>query len=165
MNLDIPVLCKDFILSEVQIENAYLHGADSILLIASILSGEELDRLSSAARARGLGILYEIHDPAEFKKLEGLGPQMVGVNSRDLSTFTINKEKAASYVQALSGPFLKIAESGIESADDIRLFSRAGADAFLVGTALMSAADPEKKLAEFYHALDGSAGPVPEEGE
>lgn len=153
MAVKIPLLCKDFIMSEVQIDNAFVHGADFILLIASILNVRELYFLTRRARRYSMKVLYEIHDGEEFKKIKALDPEMVGVNSRDLTTFTINREKAVDTISSLRGDFMIIAESGIDTAEDIRSFRKAGADAFLVGTSLMTAADPEKKLKEFYGAL------------
>lgn len=151
----IPLLCKDFIMSEVQIDNAFAHGADFILLIASILNIRELYFLTRRARRYSMKVLYEIHDGEEFKKIKALDPEMVGVNSRDLTTFKINKEKAVDTIASLKGDFMIVAESGIETADDITNFRKAGADAFLIGTALMTADDPAGKLKEFYGALVG----------
>ncbi len=150
----LPLLCKDFIISEVQIDNAYAHGADFILLIASMLNVRELYFLTHRARRYSLKVLYEIHDADEFKKIKALDPEIVGVNSRDLRTFRIDKEKAMKTMRTLSGPFMKIAESGIETAEDIINFQKAGADAFLIGTTLMTAEDPSGKLKEFYIALE-----------
>ncbi len=149
----LPLLCKDFIISEVQIYNAFAHGADFILLIASILDDRDLRFLTRKARHYSLNILYEIHDGEEFKKIKALDPEMVGVNSRDLTTFKINKKKAMETMRSLKGSFMKIAESGIETGADIIGFRKAGADAFLVGTTLMTAVDPAQKLKEFYSAL------------
>ncbi len=149
----IPLLCKDFIISEAQIDNAFAHGADFILLIASILTAGDLRLLTERARRHSMKVLYEIHEGEEFEKIRALDPEMVGVNSRDLKTFAINKEKAMTTIHSLRGDFMKIAESGIETADDIMNFRKAGADAFLIGTALMTADDPAARLKEFYTAL------------
>jgi indole-3-glycerol phosphate synthase len=151
-NLSLPVLCKDFILSEIQVENAYRAGADFILLIAAILTGDELRRLAGAAQDRELAILYEIHELKEFDKIECLDPEIVGVNSRDLRSFAIDKGKAQAIIRQLRGNFLKIAESGIESVEDIKLFKEAGADGFLIGTSLMKSDNPVKTLENFYEA-------------
>jgi len=153
--VDIPVLCKDFILDEVQVENAYRCGADIVLLIAAALEPSRLKELSGKAESLGLTVLYEIHYIEEMEKLAGLEPRMVGVNSRDLVTFEINREHAALALGRLDGDFLKIAESGIRGSEDLRSLRRAGADAFLVGTSLMKAEDPGRKLAEYAAALEG----------
>lgn len=149
----LPILCKDFIMSEIQIDNAFAHGADFILLIASILNVRELRLLTRRARRYSMKVLYEIHDADEFDKIKSLEPELIGVNSRDLSTFIINKNKAMETIHSLQGDFLKIAESGIESCEDIMNFKQAGADAFLIGTTLMIADEPADILNDFYQAL------------
>lgn len=151
----ISVLCKDFIMSEIQIENAYAAGADFILLISRILTFEEIKRLARYARGLGMKILFELHSADEFDKIKCLNPEMVGINSRDLSSLTIDKEAAAREISLLNGDFIKIAESGIETADDVRFFAAHGADAFLVGTALMRSPDPAAKIAELYKGIGG----------
>jgi indole-3-glycerol phosphate synthase len=153
-SVNLPLLCKDFILSEVQIDNAYMHGADFILLIASILNVRELRILSARAGRYSMKVLYELHDRSEFDKIKDLDPELVGVNSRDLKTFSIDKNKAMETIRAIAGDFLIIAESGIETPDDIRDFKRAGADAFLIGTALMRANNPADELKKFSSALE-----------
>jgi len=152
--VETPLLCKDFIISEAQIDNAFAHGADFILLIASILTAGELHSLTERARSHSMKVLYEIHEGEEFEKIRALDPEMVGVNSRDLKTFAINKEKAMTTIRSLRGDFMKIAESGIETAHDIINFRQAGADAFLIGTVLMTADDPAARLKEFQTALE-----------
>jgi indole-3-glycerol phosphate synthase len=152
----LPLLCKDFILSELQVENAYLYGADFILLIAAILSEGEIRLLSQKARDLNMEVLYELHEIEEFQKIKNLELDLVGVNSRDLSSFKISKPKAMETIASLKGGFLKVAESGIETAKDILSFKQAGADAFLVGTVLMTSADPVGKLKEFARALEAS---------
>jgi indole-3-glycerol phosphate synthase len=151
----VPLLCKDFIICEVQIENAFLHGADFILLIAAALSAEELARLSARAAGFGMRVLYEVHEIGEIEKIKSLDPELVGVNARDLASFLIEKDKAMETIRSLKGDFFKVAESGIETAGDIIDFKRAGADAFLIGTALMKSADPKARLAQFRAALEG----------
>lgn len=154
-NIGIPLLCKDFIISPVQIENAHGAGADFILLIAAILDEEELKRLSDRASALNMKVLYEIHDKEEFDKIKNLSPEMVGVNSRNLKTFEIDLPSASDTIRSLAGKgsFMIIAESGISSADDVRYLKNSGAQAFLIGTSLMKSPDPEKKLRELYSGL------------
>ena len=153
--ISIPVLCKDFIVDEIQIEAAFQNGADMVLLIAAALSDEELRSLSQAAERRGLAILYEIHDMDEFERIRPLYPLIVGVNSRDLRDFSIDHERAASVIMDLPHHVLRVAESGITSARDVLRMKKSGADAFLVGTALMRAADPGALLSELLHAAGG----------
>ncbi|MBN2161061.1 MAG: indole-3-glycerol-phosphate synthase [Spirochaetes bacterium] len=149
----LPLLCKDFILSEIQIDNAFAHGADFILLIAAALNIRELKILSARAARYSMKVLYEIHEPDEFEKIRCLDPELVGVNARDLKSFIIDREKAARTIDSLTGDFLIVAESGIETPEDIVRFKSAGAGAFLIGTSLVTADDPVAKLSEFYGAV------------
>ncbi len=153
--ISIPVLCKDFIVDEIQIEAAYRCGADMILLIAAALSDMELRSLSQTAERYGMAILYEIHDMAEFERIRHLYPLIVGVNSRDLRDFSIDHERAANVIRELPHHILRVAESGISSAADIERMKKSGADAFLVGTALMKAADPGMLLSQMLEAAGG----------
>ena len=154
-NVAIPLLCKDFIISTLQIENAHRSGADFILLIAAILGEEELKSLTGRASDLNMKVLYEIHGLEEFDKIKNLNPEMVGVNSRNLRTFEIDLTSAAETIRALAGKgsFMIIAESGISSADEVRYLKNSGAQAFLIGTSLMKSPDPEKKLHELYSGL------------
>jgi indole-3-glycerol phosphate synthase len=150
----VPVLCKDFVVDEKQIENAFLIGADSILLIVAVLSEKRLFELYKKAIKLGLTVLFEIHQLQEFDKIKHLDLQMVGVNSRDLKTMNINLEKAKSVLKKLNGNFLKVAESGIKTKSHIKEFTKCGANAFLIGTTLMQAKDKERLMNEFYLALN-----------
>jgi indole-3-glycerol phosphate synthase len=145
-NVALPILCKDFIISEIQIENAFNAGADFILLMATILSEKELKYLSDYAYELGLNILFEVHTMEEFKKLENINVNILGVNSRDLKTLKINKEYGAKLLREIKGDFLKVAESGIDSPKDIEKFKKAGANAFLIGSYLMKSDSPEKTI-------------------
>ena len=152
----VPVLCKDFILDEIQIENAYLAGADLILLIAAILNETELKSLSKKAKELNLKVLYELHNIEEFDKIKNLDLEIVGVNSRDLKTFQIDMKFAGSTIELLKtkGAFLKVAESGISERRDIKFFKKSGANAYLIGTSLMQSENPVSKLREFYNGLE-----------
>jgi len=152
--VDMPVLCKDFIIHEKQVEQACISGADFILLIAAVLSTNELANLTRAANIFGLAVLYELHDYDEFHKIRDLNPGLVGVNSRNLKTFSIDKKEAMNTISRLNGDFIKIAESGIETSHDIVSFRQAGAGAFLIGTSLMTSSDPAAKMREYYSALE-----------
>lgn len=144
----IPVLCKDFIVDEIQIERAYIYGADMILLIVAALSDTEIKTLSQCAERFGMAVLYEIHERGEFERIRHLYPLVVGVNSRDLRTFRIDHDAAAEVMRSLPRHILRIAESGISTAADVARMKKAGADAFLVGTALMRSDDPAGLLEE-----------------
>lgn len=152
----IPVLCKDFIVSERQLYLAHGCGADLILLIAAALDAEELSTLAGTARGLGMEILFEIHDPGEFDKIAPLSPALVGINARDLRSFSIDRERALDSMRSLSGSFIKVAESGINTTEDILAYRSAGADAYLIGTALMTADDPAAKICDFTRAAGGT---------
>lgn len=152
-NVSIPILCKDFILSTIQIENAYLSGADMILLIAEALSKEKMKDLSQKAGSLGLTVLYEIHSISEFYKIKDLNPKLVGVNARDLKTLKIDKEKARRVLSELNGEFFKVGESGIEKSLDVNKYKRAGADFFLIGTTMMKSNDLKSTFNNLYKGL------------
>ncbi len=151
--VSIPVLCKDFIISEKQIDMAYAFGADMILLIAAILSEGQIRKLSEKAAEKGLYVLYEIHSIEEFDKIRDLSPKLVGVNSRNLNTFEINMKNACAVLGNIRGDFMKIAESGINGVDDVVNFKNFGADGFLVGTYLMKSGDIGYSFRELYKGL------------
>jgi len=149
--VSVPVLCKDFIVSEKQIENAYKCGADAILLIASVLSENELKDLSDYAKNLGLEILFEIHSFKEFEKVKPLNPSVVGVNSRDLKTMKININRCGEILSKLPPGFVKIAESGIKNREDVIKLEKAGANGFLIGTSVVKAENPEKFIRELIY--------------
>jgi indole-3-glycerol phosphate synthase len=150
--LSIPVLCKDFIISKVQIDYAYTNGADAILIIAAILDDKLLVELVEYVKSLSLKVLLEIHSEEEYERVKGLDVDMLGINSRNLDTFAINKEYAASLIEKISHPFI-VAESGIESSYDIKLFKKAGAKAFLIGTSLMKSKNMEQFFNELYDGI------------
>lgn len=147
--IKLPVLCKDFIVDELQIENAHMTGADFILLIVSVLSESELDHLIKVARSFKLDILFELFFASEFSRIKKYNPTIVGINSRDLKTLIINKESAGNELAKLQGDFLKVAESGIEQSSDIAYFKTKGANTFLIGSSLMKNDNPVELLQNF----------------
>ena len=138
----IPVLRKDFILDELQLLEARAAGASAVLLIVRALDSARLRALARAAHAMGLGTLIEIHTDAELRIALEAEPTTIGVNSRDLATFTIDPVAALRLVAHVPGDVPVVAESGIASREDIMRAAAAGADAVLVGTVLSRAADP-----------------------
>ncbi len=152
----LPILCKDFILTELQILNAHISGADVILIIVSILNDEQLEQLVAYSRSMNLSILFEVCDLHDFKRIKRFNPEFIGVNSRNLKTMQIEKQRSSDTIKKLSdlkGDFLIIAESGITSGNDVSFFRQAGADAFLIGTALMESNDLKLTFKEFHGAL------------
>lgn len=144
----LPAIAKDFVVTERQIEAAAEAGADAILLIAALYGAEELAAWAAAARRAGLAPLVETHDAEDRTKLRGGSWELVGVNNRDLRTFSVDLEHSIAALPALPAGAVKVAESGIESAADISRLARAGFDAFLIGESLLLAEDPTRKLAE-----------------
>lgn len=145
--VELPLLCKDFILTPYQLYQARAAGADAALLIAAILTDQDLSYLLKVAHALGLAVLLEVHDGAEMERALALeGVKMVGINNRDLTSFhtdlATTEELMARYGERLrqKGALL-VSESGLGSRDDLDRVMGAGADAVLVGEALMRQAD------------------------
>lgn len=144
----LPTIAKDFVVDEIQLDWAKEAGADAVLLIAGLFSKEGLREMAASARSRGLAPLIEIHDLSELGKLAGARWEMVGVNNRDLRTFEVEIENSLALASTLPTEAIKVSESGIQSAREIRLLSSVGFDAFLIGESLLLAEDPAEKLQE-----------------
>ncbi len=142
----LPCLRKDFIVDEFQLVEARAHGADAVLLIADALTDKELEMLRAAAKACGLDVLCEVHTPAEIERVLPLACEMYGVNSRDLRTFAVNTDAAERMAAMLPETSIRVAESGLSTAEGIARMAGAGFNAFLIGEALMRAADPGAAL-------------------
>jgi len=147
-SVQVPCLRKDFIVDEFQVLEARANAADAILLIVAALTSPELDRLVSAARARTLDVLCEVHDEDELQRALDAGCNLIGVNTRDLRTFQVNSETAFRLVEKLPSNVVRVAESGIRSAEDVARLRAVGYDAFLAGESLMRAASPGEALRE-----------------
>lgn len=142
----IPLLRKDFILDDYQIKQAFLWGADAILLIAALLDQAELRSLSKVAAQYGLAVLGEAHTEEELERLLAIDDiRVVGVNCRDLRTFRTDWDGAEKLLTLIPADKVAVAESGIANPADLH---RLPADAFLIGTTLMKAADPAAQLRE-----------------
>lgn len=150
----IPILRKDFMVDRYQVLEARAAGADAILIIVSALADPEITALLGAAREAGVDVLVEVHDRAELDRALALGATIVGVNNRDLRTFTIDRELAIRLRALVPPDRVVVAESGIRDAADVERLRAAGVDAMLVGETLMRAPDPGAALA----ALLGSRG-------
>jgi indole-3-glycerol phosphate synthase len=141
-----PLLRKDFIVTDYQVHESAVLGADAVLLIAAALSDEELRRLHALAGSLGLASLVEVHDRAELDRALAAGAGIIGVNSRNLRTLEMNLDVTVALAPAIPGDVLRIAESGIRSAEDIRRLTTRGYDAFLVGERLITQPDPGAAL-------------------
>jgi len=146
--VSIPCLRKDFIVDEFQLLEARANSADAVLLIVAALERSELRSLASAARARGLDVLCEVHDAEELQRAVDAGCDLIGVNTRDLRTFKVDLRTAFDLAQKFPAGVVKVAESGIHSPADIARLREAGYDAFLVGESLMRAERPGEALRE-----------------
>ncbi len=145
----LPVLCKEFVYFEEQIDLAYLRGADMVLLIARALEHNELERLYTHAKKSGLTPLVEIHNPPELPLVLELGPEQIMVNMRNLETLRIDYITGFRTLGLLPEHVTGICASGIAARDDIiTVHEKTGTRCFLVGTSLMEAADPREKLKE-----------------
>lgn len=142
----LPVLRKDFIVDEVQILEARAGGAAAVLLIVRVLGSGRLGALLRFAASLGLDALVEIHTEAELDVALQAGAAIVGVNSRDLDTFTIDVASAWALIGRIPSDRVAVAESGIFGQSDVVQAAQAGADAVLVGTALSAAQSPERLL-------------------
>ncbi len=143
----IPCLRKDFILDRFQVLEARAANADAILLIVSALTDASLTDLRDEAINLGLDVLCETHDREEMERAVALGFDLIGVNSRDLRTFTVRPEVLMELAPRMPKDTVMVAESGIRSAEEIARLQAVGYDAFLVGEALMRQPDPAAALA------------------
>ena len=145
--VDLPVLRKDFVVDAYQLVEARAYGADAVLLIVAALDRAQLHDLLDAARDLGLGTLVEVHGEAELDGLDLDRVDVLGANSRDLRTFEVDLDRAGRVFAGLPARVVRVAESGIRTADAAARLRDAGADAFLVGTHLMRSPDPGRALA------------------
>jgi indole-3-glycerol phosphate synthase len=132
-SVQVPVLRKDFTVSENDVLDAAEMGASGVLLIAAILDAPELARYVALALEVGLSPLVEVHNARETDIALGSGARLIGVNQRDLHTFQVNPEHAAEVIADLPGDITRVAESGLRTAADVERAALAGFDAVLVG--------------------------------
>lgn len=142
-----PCLRKDFIVSRRQLLEARAAGASLVLLIAAVLEDGELRALREASEALGMHALVEAHDAEEVDRAVASGARIVGVNNRDLRTFEIDLATCERLRSRIPSGLVAVAESGVHTPDDVSRLRASGYDVFLVGTALMKAADPRAALA------------------
>lgn len=135
----LPVLAKDFFLTAYQVYEARVHGADAVLLIVAALTDTELREFRELASALGLAALVEVHDAGELKRALDGGADLVGINNRDLHTFTVDLAVTEALAPKLPPGVAKVAESGVSGPEEVRRLAACGVDAMLVGEALMRA--------------------------
>jgi indole-3-glycerol phosphate synthase len=146
--VSIPLLRKDFIVDEYMLYEAKLLGASAILLICAILSAAQLSEYIEAADRLGLSSLVEIHDEDELKICLGSGARVIGVNNRDLKTFTVDTGNSVRLAPLIPKDVIFVSESGIRSHEDIELLRQNKVNAVLIGEALMRAPDKKAALVE-----------------
>ena len=147
-HVDLPLLCKDFILHRSQIIDARIHGADAVLLIVSALQPPLLRELVEFARQIGMQVLCEAHNSIEIDRALAVGAEIIGINNRDLRTFELDVERCIALRKNIPRSHVAVAESGIRTRDDVHLLRQAGIDAMLVGTHLMRSEHPGRALIE-----------------
>jgi len=139
----VPVLRKDFIVTEFQVREARAHGADAILLIAAAAPQAVLRPLRLLAGELGMAVLFEVHEEGELEAARACEPDLLGINARNLKTLEVHPETFSRLVPLAAGIAPLVAESGVRTADDVRRYRAQGAALVLVGEALSSASDPE----------------------
>jgi len=168
-NLDIaseatrlPCLRKDFIIHEFQLLEARANRADAVLLIVAALTQTQLADLHRRANDLQLDVLCEVHDGEELERALDAGCETIGVNNRNLHTFRVDLDTSLQLAQLIPPRVLKVAESGIESGDDIARLRHAGFDAFLIGESLMRAPRPGDALRDLLSAVTSGSSSSPE---
>ena len=146
----LPTLRKDFVVDPYQVYESRALGADCLLLIAAALDAEQLGDLASLGEEVGLDVLVEVHDGPELDVALVHGATLVGINNRNLSTFTTRLDTTIDLLGAVPDDVTVVTESGIHTAADVRRLRDAGVHAFLVGTAFMREPDPGKALQRLF---------------
>jgi indole-3-glycerol phosphate synthase len=151
-NPETPILRKDFMIDSYQIYEAKAHGADVILLIATCLEKEQAELLAKKAKQLGMEVLMEVHNAEELEKVNDF-VDIVGVNNRDLKTFTMDIETSVRLSKLIPDKFVKISESGIDSAKTIQYLRENGFKGFLIGETFMKTENPGAACKKFIEEL------------
>ena len=151
--VSVPCLRKDFTVDEYMLYEAKLLGASSVLLIGAILSEDKIKEYIKICDALGMSALVEAHNEAEIKTALRAGARMIGINNRNLKDFSVNPENSRTLRSFIPKDVLFVSESGISCAEDVNVLKEIGADAVLVGEALMKARNKREKLSELRGAL------------
>ena len=150
-----PLLRKEFIIDEYQLLEAKSFGADAILLIAAVLTKEQIKHLSAFAHSLALEVILEVHNIEELQKSIMPSIDIIGVNNRNLKTFEVSLHNSIDLVNHIPNDFVKISESGITTTDDIKLLRTQGFQGFLIGESFMKTDNPGKSLEQFINQLKG----------
>ena len=147
---NLPILRKDFIIDEYQIDESIVMGADCILLIAAALDKKIMEKLYKEAKQRNLDVIVEVHDHNELEAALEINCDIIGINNRNLHTFEVDLNTTIDLIKYINNDQLIIAESGIHSSNDVKIMNDCGINAFLVGESLMTAKDPKNKFKEIF---------------
>lgn len=157
--VQLPILCKDFMIDPIQIDFAKAKGASIILLIVAALSDEQLHALFHYAKEQGLEVLVEVHNEEELKRALKLDALIIGINNRDLKTFTVDLQTTARLAAKIdSDDVIIVSESGIQTKEHVEEVARAGARAILVGETFMRTDHLDESFASFQVPLPSSGG-------
>ncbi|MDI1316252.1 indole-3-glycerol phosphate synthase TrpC [Flavobacterium sp.] len=154
-SVQIPLLRKEFIIDEYQLLEAKAFGADAILLIAAVLSKQEIKLLSEFAQSLALEVLLEVHNLEELEKSIMPSLDLIGVNNRNLKTFEVSLQNSIDLSNNIPNDFVKISESGLTATEDINLLKSHGFHGFLIGENFMKTDNPGKSLEQFINQLKG----------
>ena len=149
----IPVLRKDFMIDEYQIIESKALGADIILLIAAILTPEQIQQFASLAKSIGLNVLLEVHNMEELQRSINPNLDAIGVNNRNLADFSVSVETSFDLAEHIPDEFLKISESAISDPETIKQLKHAGFNGFLIGENFMKQEDPGEAMRDFVEGL------------
>ncbi|MFY0714607.1 indole-3-glycerol phosphate synthase TrpC [Seonamhaeicola sp. NFXS20] len=152
---NLPLLRKEFIIDEYQILEAKAYGADVILLIAAILTRDEIKQFSEFAKSLNLNVLLEVHNEEELHKSIMPSLDMLGVNNRNLKTFNVSLETSKSLSSLIPDDFVKVSESGISNIEAINELQSYGYQGFLIGENFMKTENPGASATQFIKALEG----------
>ena len=147
---NLPVLRKDFIIDNYQIDESITMGADCILLIVAALNKDLLKKLYASAKQNNLDVIVEVHDHNELDIALDAGCDIIGINNRNLHTFEVDLKTTTELVQYINNDQLIITESGIHTSDDVKKMNDCGINTFLVGESLMTSKDPINKFKEIF---------------
>jgi indole-3-glycerol phosphate synthase len=153
-SVNVPLLRKEFIVDEYQILEAKAHGADLILLIAAVLTREEIKQLSEFAESLGLEVLLEVHNLEELRKSIMPSLNMIGVNNRNLKTFEVSLDFSKALASEIPNEFVKVSESGISSIEAINELKPYGYKGFLIGENFMKTDNAGLSAKEFISKLN-----------
>jgi indole-3-glycerol phosphate synthase len=154
--VDLPLLCKEFVIYPYQIYYARAHGADAVLLIAAILEDSDLQYFLKIVKVLGMTALIEVHTAEEFDRVLKLtGVKLIGINNRDLTNFKVDLQTTQTLIasrrqELIDREILIVSESGLHTPADLRIVADAGVDAVLIGESLVKQADPGQAIIDLF---------------